>query len=535
MSGIPSLDLLDRVGEEVLIKGDYVGHPFRGNQWVDASGAGRGGARHGAVPSVAQDAMREVLEIARQRSEEGIAATQAAVGARIIPWQASALPATRYARHDIEEGAETTIAQDMWGVIKQAINSEVVIAEFRRRLGDDADLHLRILRQAVDEGAASELYSLEQSAMLKAVVVTQLAADLRAQGITDDDARVLIEETHGQVGADALQITEGGTVEEAAHLIVRQWAMTSNDGAPVSLAVQARTEAVLGGIVDDDPESGGFTTISQMGLGDQDFEVRELRQGVKRLTDNPSVVRVLDAAVRAQYVRTQEYLAARGISTLEVHRGLLDQNVVRAVEQQLNAAAIRGDQTAARENATARARDTSLQEEINKTSELIQNLRGTQMRLPPPDTVGDRQAEQRWATSGTSEKVGQEARVRYLDIQTEIQDLEELRYDLQVKRDQLAPILARAEAEASRLVRQPYEIQVGLRPLSSWATVRSEAVRFARMRQYGLDRGSVISASVQARNVFALPITGIGCLHEREVVIVAPTLTVQAQVQETEQ
>ena len=29
---------------DTMLKGDYVGHPFRGNQWVDASGVGRGGA-----------------------------------------------------------------------------------------------------------------------------------------------------------------------------------------------------------------------------------------------------------------------------------------------------------------------------------------------------------------------------------------------------------------------------------------------------------------------------------------------------------
>lgn len=38
---------LTKFAPTVLIKGDYVGHPFRGNQWTDASGASRGSASAG--------------------------------------------------------------------------------------------------------------------------------------------------------------------------------------------------------------------------------------------------------------------------------------------------------------------------------------------------------------------------------------------------------------------------------------------------------------------------------------------------------
>jgi len=41
---IPSLDVLDAVFDDLVEKGDYVGHPFRGNQWTDASGVSQGGA-----------------------------------------------------------------------------------------------------------------------------------------------------------------------------------------------------------------------------------------------------------------------------------------------------------------------------------------------------------------------------------------------------------------------------------------------------------------------------------------------------------
>jgi hypothetical protein len=42
---IPAFDLFDKaISADDVLKGDYVGHPFRGNQWTDASGAGAGGA-----------------------------------------------------------------------------------------------------------------------------------------------------------------------------------------------------------------------------------------------------------------------------------------------------------------------------------------------------------------------------------------------------------------------------------------------------------------------------------------------------------
>lgn len=45
---IPSLKLLDEIFDETVEKGDFVGHPFRGNQWTDASGVSRIGA--GSTP-----------------------------------------------------------------------------------------------------------------------------------------------------------------------------------------------------------------------------------------------------------------------------------------------------------------------------------------------------------------------------------------------------------------------------------------------------------------------------------------------------
>lgn len=58
---IPALDLFDvALLDEDVLKGDYVGHPFRGNQWTDASGVSRGGA--GSTP----DQDKQAYELRQQ-------------------------------------------------------------------------------------------------------------------------------------------------------------------------------------------------------------------------------------------------------------------------------------------------------------------------------------------------------------------------------------------------------------------------------------------------------------------------------------
>lgn len=65
---IPSLEMLDLVLDELVEKGDFVGHPFRGNQWTDSSGVSQGGA--GSTP----DEDKRAYELRQQgKSWEDIA------------------------------------------------------------------------------------------------------------------------------------------------------------------------------------------------------------------------------------------------------------------------------------------------------------------------------------------------------------------------------------------------------------------------------------------------------------------------------
>jgi len=49
-----------------VIKGDYVGHPFRGNQWTDASGASRGGSASSAIQSALRKPRGAKLMLAKR-------------------------------------------------------------------------------------------------------------------------------------------------------------------------------------------------------------------------------------------------------------------------------------------------------------------------------------------------------------------------------------------------------------------------------------------------------------------------------------
>ena len=55
-----------------------------------------------------------------------------------------------------------------------------------------------------------------------------------------------------------------------------------------------------------------------------------------------------------------------------------------------------------------------------------------------------------------------------------------------------------------------------MRPLSSWSTSPTEANFFAG----GGDRsGTLLKAKFKAEDIFSIPLTGVGCLMENEVVV----------------
>ena len=69
-----------------------------------------------------------------------------------------------------------------------------------------------------------------------------------------------------------------------------------------------------------------------------------------------------------------------------------------------------------------------------------------------------------------------------------------------------------SSTEDSTIVRQ--------RPLSSWSLSSDEAASFAGYDNgRGNDTGVLIKTRVSATEIFSLPITGVGCLAEHEVVL----------------
>lgn len=79
-----------------------------------------------------------------------------------------------------------------------------------------------------------------------------------------------------------------------------------------------------------------------------------------------------------------------------------------------------------------------------------------------------------------------------------------------------APLTSPYEDEVN-----PEKTEILMRPLSSWSTSVNEANYFAGRDQTGV----VIKARFKAKDIFALPLTGVGCLLEMEVVVNSGSVT----------
>jgi hypothetical protein len=66
--------------------------------------------------------------------------------------------------------------------------------------------------------------------------------------------------------------------------------------------------------------------------------------------------------------------------------------------------------------------------------------------------------------------------------------------------------------------------ELSTRPLTSWSTNDTVAIKFGNG-----DKGVFLSATIPADRIFSLPLTGIGCLNEEEVVVLGGRDTVIAR------
>lgn len=458
----------------VVIKGDYVGHPFRGNQWADASGASRGGASQSA-------------------------ATATSLTERIAPWEQRMVNPNgpvSVLGHVLEK----QVFRDAWQQAGKLID-EPRVREILERFGErsgpysalrEADDAWTTLKAAnpnmfeIDDGSAVGLStdetkvrgSLIVSQILKAGVVAQLSADMEEQGVTDEMAAEAIGFIETQTVADYSGVLGRSERDVAllAHIIVQRWAVSSNDEDALSLAIQ-EIAARGGGLGDgvavqanpsSSPESFVPASALQTRRGGSREMTADLEARTQRIANDPTAGMVIAAALQSQYDRTQEYLAARGIISVELYRGLSHTALAEARKTALDADPVVGKASQAFKEA-----DKNLKELLRQASD----ARQTSVRL------------------------------------NELNAAEAVRDKLE------AEFMSAQSGVAVRL-------RAGMRPLTSFSTDVQTALEFTQSAGPSAS-ALLMRASVASRQIYSTPLTGSGCLSEQEAIVSAGSLLIE--------
>ena len=467
---------LDSLPNLPVLKGDYVGHPFRGTQWVDASGVSRG------------------------RSSTAPTATR--LSKRIAPWEQRMVNPNgpvSVLGHVLEK----QVFRDAWHQAGQLIRDPRVL-EILERFGErsgpypalresvDAWTSLKVANPnmfEIDDGSAVGLStdemkvrtSLIVSQILKAGVVAQLSADMEEQGVTNELAAEAIGFIETQTVADysGLLGTSQRDVALLAHIIVQRWAVSSNDEDALSLAIQeiaARGGGLGEGVAvqanpSSSPESFVPASALQRPSRASPEMTADLQARTQRIANDPTTGMVIAAALQSQYDRTQEYLAARGIISVELYRGLSHKPLAEARRAALDADPVVGKASRAFQEA-----DKNLKDLLRQASD----WRQTSVRLNELNAA-------------------------------------------EAVRDKLEAELFSAERNVA------VRLRAGMRPLTSFSTDAQTALEFANGVQMGVASGSalLLRASVAARQIYSTPLTGSGCLSEQEAVVSANSLLIE--------
>lgn len=460
---------------EALLKGDYDGHPFRGNQWSDASGASRGGASQSA-------------------------ASATSLTERIAPWEQRMVNPNgpvSVLGHVLEK----QVFRDAWQQAGKLIDEprvREIIERFGERSGpysalreaDDAWTSLKAANPKmfeIDDGSAVGLStdetkvrgSLIISQILKAGVVAQLTADMEEQGVTDEMAAEAIGFIETQTVADysgQLAARHIRDVAMLAHIIVQRWAVSSNDEDALSLAIQeiaARGGGLGDGVaVQANPSSSpeSFVPASALQTRRRGFPetTADLETRTQRIANNPTTGIVIAAALQSQYDRTQEYLTARGIISVELYRGLSHTALSAARDAALDADPVVGKASRAFKEA-----DKNLKDLLRQASD----ARQTSVRL------------------------------------NELNAAEAVRDKLE------AEFMSAQSGVAVR-------VRAGMRPLTAFSTDPKTAFEFTQTAGPS-SAALLMRAEVAARQIYSTPLTGSGCLSEQEAIVSAGSLLIE--------
>lgn len=380
--------------------------------------------------------------------------------------------------------------------------------------------------------------------VLKAMLVTQIAEDMRKLGVTDDDARHVIERLGAIVKNSAEQNQKNhkerfgdeiSPIVLLADELVKQWARTANDNATPSLVTQIIARQLL-------PQLHGLG--DEYAQHEKIFKSEAARNAYALAADlvaDPIVAKTVTAALQSQWARTQEQLARLAPDgKVTVFRGFGSEAARREVVEQLRARGewehddhvsdiydkvndaegiIDAAQEVQQEQFDLKNEAIQLREEmddhIEQAQELIEELADID------DSTDERASEIQYELEELRTRY-ERALNRHEEIRSTIEDNQERINELVTEWNNTQAEMEEIQNDAEDSMdneNASAKLNVQGLPLASYATTQKIANDFARK-----EGGVVFWDEVPISTVLSTTCTGFGCFLEDEFVVSHPLI-----------
>jgi hypothetical protein len=343
------------------------------------------------------------------------------------------------------------------------------------------DAVVKDVRSTVGWGDIKQIQHESARTYMKARIAVQTAADMRALGVTDEDARKVMTLLGFKSNSD-------DPVLEIAGRLVTSWAISSNGNNLASLLVQRNAETrvrQITGDVQDFVDSQIFEDIEIEHQGEK-VSARDI---LDKLMSEPAIKKVLDAQFDATYARTQQMLKDSGMDEVDLYRGVSGQGYDKV---------------------------EGLLKDVQQYYTIERDLKDVRSYLKQLENMSDEEFAD--LPSNYSVRAGKNTRLEAIDAHKK--RLAELNnQERKLMQEKFNNDFAWLEyAEKTAIV----EDEARMRPLSSWAVDLSRAVDFME----DVKQGVLMGAKVPRSRIYSTALTGPGALFEAEFIVASPAMKV---------
>ena len=393
-----------------------------------------------------------------------------------------------------------------------------------------------------------EVANLDQDGNLKAVLIAQLAEDMRKLGITEEMAASVIAKLGPIISASAEDrrramkingVENPSEVLLLANELIKQWARTANDNASPSIALQLVARDLmpkLTGVEEPYRLHEDFVVLDSPGAGRMTAPTLAEAKG---MVADPEVRQVLEAVLTSSWARTQEQLGRLSEDgTVLLYRGMSS----KAAHIEVDNRAGRGGRKARLANKWDEAREHIARgESIWQEADSVNTSRNERIKRAKEieEEIEILLDDARELIDEFETRQGRESRQIVEDqieeIKQQLDTLKDEYYELvgliENEDDDLQYAAREAEGESwsleslidnledGRVERGTGTVDVGLLPLSSTATGIDGAAPFVQG-----DYPIRLETDLPIEQVVSTTCTGFGCHHEEEFVVSAPII-----------